>query len=90
MVHLFLFQGNLHVASVYAGSDCIELKGPQVMEELIILRRLIDLCFLFSKKSFPLFLELAGFSQEDVFIEEPKAGVSKYWSYLLSSPLIKM
>jgi hypothetical protein len=79
MVHLFLFQGNLHVASVYAGSDCIELKGPQVMEELIILRRLIDLCFLFSKKSFPVFLELAGFSQEDVFIEEPKAGVNKYW-----------
>jgi hypothetical protein len=49
------------------------------MEELIILRRLIDLCFLFSKKSFPVFLELAGFSQEDVFIEEPKAGVSKCW-----------
>ena len=48
------------------------------MEELIVLRRLIDLCFLFSKKPFPVFRELAGFSQEDVLIEEPKAGVSKY------------
>ncbi|VAH60560.1 unnamed protein product [Triticum turgidum subsp. durum] len=47
------------------------------MEELIVLRRLIDLCFLFSKKSFPVFLELAGFSQVDVLIEEPKAGILK-------------
>ncbi|KAK8451887.1 hypothetical protein SEVIR_5G022000v4 [Setaria viridis] len=47
------------------------------MEELIVLRRLIDLCFLFSKKPFPVFRELAGFSQEDVLIEEPKAGILK-------------
>jgi hypothetical protein len=63
---------------VYAGSDCIELEGPEIMEELIVLRRLIDLCYLFSKKPFPLLCELAGFIQEDVLIEEPKAGVSKY------------
>ncbi|XP_062197536.1 uncharacterized protein LOC133900411 isoform X2 [Phragmites australis] len=47
------------------------------MEELIVLRRLIDLCFLFSKKPFPVFCEIAGFSQEDVLIEEPKAGILK-------------
>ncbi|KAG2597214.1 uncharacterized protein LOC120706716 isoform X2 [Panicum virgatum] len=47
------------------------------MEELIVLRQLIDLCFLFSKKPFPVFRELAGFSQEDVLIEEPKAGILK-------------
>ncbi|KQK04120.1 hypothetical protein BRADI_2g11800v3 [Brachypodium distachyon] len=75
--YLMRRQGNLHVASVYAGSNCTELKGHEVMEELIVLRRLIDLCFLFSKKSFPVFLELAGFSQEDVLIEEPKAGILK-------------
>ena len=66
----------LPLASVYARSNCIELKGHEIMEEMIVLRRLIDMCFLFSKKPFPVFLELAGFSQEDVLIEEPKAGVS--------------
>ncbi|KAF8724377.1 hypothetical protein HU200_021409 [Digitaria exilis] len=75
--YLMRRQGNLHVASVYAGSNCIELKGPEIMEELIVLRRLIDLCFIFSKKPFPVFRELAGFSQEDVLIEEPKAGILK-------------
>ncbi|KAL5229086.1 hypothetical protein ABZP36_017351 [Zizania latifolia] len=75
--YLMRRQGNLHVASVYAGSNCTELKGPEIMEELIVLRRLIDLCFLFSKKQFPVFLELAGFSHEDVLIEEPKAGILK-------------
>lgn len=69
------FQGNLHVASVYAGSDCVELKGPEVLAELIRLLRLLNLCYLFSKRPFPIFLESAGYSPEDVLLQEPKAGV---------------
>ncbi|XP_058082155.1 uncharacterized protein LOC131230315 [Magnolia sinica] len=70
-------QGNLQVASVYAGSGCVQLKGPEIIAELIHLLRLLTLCMLFSKKPFPVFLDSAGFSQEDVLLQEPKAGLLK-------------
>lgn len=65
------------MASVYAGSNCKELHGHDIMLELIELRRLIDICYLFSKKPFPVFLELAGYVKEDALLQEPKAGVRK-------------
>ena len=68
-------QGNLQVASVYAGSDSVELKGPEMVEELNYYLRLLTLCMLFSKKPFPVFLESAGYSPEDVLLQKPKAGV---------------
>ncbi|XP_073106661.1 uncharacterized protein [Elaeis guineensis] len=72
-----LFQGNLQVARVYAGNNCTELKGREVMVELIHLLRLLNLCMWFSKNPFPVFLEYAGYSQEDVLLQEPKAGLLK-------------
>lgn len=68
-------QGNLQVASVYAGSGCVKLTGPEITAELVHLLRLLTFCMLFSKKPFPVFLESAGYSQEDVLLQEPKAGV---------------
>lgn len=70
-------QGNLAVASVYAGSDCVELKGDEIIVELYELLRLLTLCMLFSKKPFPVFLDSAGFTLDDVLIQKPKAGLLK-------------
>ncbi|PNY16851.1 lipase class 3 family protein [Trifolium pratense] len=70
-------QGNLAVASVYAGSDCVQLKGDEIIAELYELLRLLTLCMLFSKKPFPVFLDSAGFTLEDVLMQKPKAGLLK-------------
>ncbi|KAI3980145.1 hypothetical protein MKX01_033286 [Papaver californicum] len=70
-------QGHLHVASVFGGKDSIQLKGSGVLVELRLLVRLLTLCWHFSKKPFPLFLEETGFSEEDVLLQEPKAGILK-------------
>ncbi|KAK4586603.1 hypothetical protein RGQ29_023669 [Quercus rubra] len=70
-------QGNLHVASVYAGSNCIQLKGPEIVAELNKFLRLLTLCMYFSKKPFPVFLESAGYSHEDVLFQKPKAALLK-------------
>ncbi|KAI3997459.1 hypothetical protein MKX01_008066 [Papaver californicum] len=70
-------QGHLHVASVFGGKYSIQLKGSEVLVELRLLVRLLTLCWHFSKKPFPLFLEETGFSQEDVLLQEPKAGILK-------------
>ncbi|XP_022760603.1 uncharacterized protein LOC111306882 isoform X1 [Durio zibethinus] len=75
--YLMRRQGNLQVASVYAGNNCVELKGQEIKKELNNLLRLLTLCMLFSKKPFPVFLESAGYSQEYVLLHKPKAGLLK-------------
>lgn len=74
-------QGNLQVASVYAGCNSVQLKGPEIIAELYYYLRLLTLCILFSKKSFPIFLETAGYTQADVLLQKPKAGVCNCLKY---------
>lgn len=75
--HLFFpfLQGNQQVASVYAGEKSIELKGPEIIALLYHYLKLLTLCYLFSKKPFAVFLESTGYSQADVLLQKPKAGV---------------
>lgn len=68
-------QGNISVASIYAGSNCMQLGGPEILTKVNHLLRLLTLCMLFSKKPFPVFLESSGYSQEDVLLQKPKAAV---------------
>lgn len=70
-------QGLLHVDRVFGGEDSIELKGPEVADELRYYLHLLTLCWHFSKKPFPLFLEETGFAKDNVLIHEPKAGILK-------------
>ncbi|CAI9114441.1 OLC1v1015167C2 [Oldenlandia corymbosa var. corymbosa] len=70
-------QGNLHVGSVFGGKDSFELKGPDIAAELRHLLNLLILCWHFSKKPFPVFLEETGYSQDNVLLQEPKAGILK-------------
>lgn len=76
-------QGDLAVASVYGGSGCVELKGPQVVDELQELLRLLTLCMLFSKKPFSEFLDSAGFSLNRVLLHNPKAEVRTFFYMLV-------
>lgn len=75
--YLMRRQGDLQVASVYAGNVCVELKGPVILAELKYFLRLLTLCMFFSKKPFPVFLEYAGYSDADVLLQKPKAGLLK-------------
>ncbi|KAL8171307.1 hypothetical protein V2J09_023111 [Rumex salicifolius] len=75
--YLMRRQGYLQVASVYAGNDSVQLKGLEIVNELKYFLRLLTLCMLFSKKPFPIFLESAGFSEDDVLLQKPKAGLLK-------------
>ncbi|KAB2611131.1 hypothetical protein D8674_019163 [Pyrus ussuriensis x Pyrus communis] len=70
-------QGNLHVHGVFGGIDSQQLKGSQTIVELKYLLNLLTLCWHFSKKPFPLFLEETGYSEENVLLQEPKAGILK-------------
>jgi len=87
-VMVCILQGNLAVASVYAGSDSVQLKGDEIIVELYELLRLLTLCMLFSKKPFPVFLDSAGFSLDDVLIQKPKAGVCFVVIHSLSLSLL--
>ncbi|XP_073029199.1 uncharacterized protein [Primulina eburnea] len=70
-------QGNLQVASVFAGEDSVQLKGAETIDQLYYYLRLLTLCMLFSKKPFPVFLESAGFSEAHVLLQKPKAALLK-------------
>ncbi|XP_074571026.1 uncharacterized protein LOC141827634 [Curcuma longa] len=70
-------QGNLEVASVFAGNNCIELTGCEILAELTHMLSLLQLCFLFSKKPYRVLMQSAGFSEEDVIIKELKTGLLK-------------
>lgn len=70
-------QGHLHVSREFGGKDSLQLKGLEICAELKYLLNLLTLCWHFSKKPFPLFLEETGYSKEDVLLQEPKAGILK-------------
>ncbi|KAL6532492.1 hypothetical protein OROGR_014462 [Orobanche gracilis] len=75
--YLIRRQGNLQVASVYAGENSMQLKGPEVVDKLYYYLRLLTLCMLFSKKPFQVFLESAGLSEAHVLLQKHKAGILK-------------
>ncbi|KAL3618205.1 hypothetical protein CASFOL_038526 [Castilleja foliolosa] len=70
-------QGNLHASREFGGKDSLQLEGPEIAAELRYLLNLLTLCWHFSKKPFPLFLVETGYSQDDVILQEPKAGILK-------------
>ncbi|XP_057548325.1 uncharacterized protein LOC130826768 [Amaranthus tricolor] len=70
-------QGNLCVHDIFGGNDSVQLKGLEIAAELKYLLSLLTLCWHFSKKPFVLFLEETGYTDEDVLIQEPKAGILK-------------
>ncbi|KZV40625.1 hypothetical protein F511_23421 [Dorcoceras hygrometricum] len=70
-------QGNLQVASVYAGEESVQLKGAETIDHLYYYLKLLTLCMFFSKKPFPEFLESAGLSEAHVLLQKPKAALLK-------------
>ncbi|GAU32998.1 hypothetical protein TSUD_358650 [Trifolium subterraneum] len=70
-------QGNYHVDSIFCGKDSVQLKGSEITAELKHLLNLLTLCWHFSKKPFPLFLEETGYTDENVLLREAKAGILK-------------
>ncbi|KAE9595888.1 putative lipoprotein lipase [Lupinus albus] len=69
--------GNYNVDSVFGGKDSSQLKGSDIIAELKHLLNLLTLCWHFSKKPFPSFLEETGYTEENVLLQEPKAGILK-------------
>jgi hypothetical protein len=76
LFYISILQGNLQ--HEYAGSDCVQLCGCETLSELTELLRYLNLCFYFSKKPFPAFLEFGGYDQDSVLLHMPKARVRKY------------
>ncbi|XP_047180614.1 uncharacterized protein LOC124847218 isoform X2 [Vigna umbellata] len=70
-------QGNYQVDSEFCGKDSVQLKGSEITAELKYLLNLLTLCWHFSKKPFPLFLEETGYTEENVLLREAKAGILK-------------
>lgn len=69
---------------MYAGEKAVQLKGVDIIDQLYYYLRLLTLCMFFSKKPFPVFLETAGFTEANVLLQKPKAGVCDIVSVSLS------
>ncbi|KAI0510326.1 hypothetical protein KFK09_010927 [Dendrobium nobile] len=76
-IRLHMRKQGLQVASVFGGSNYIKLEGPELMDELIYLSRLLDLCIVFSKKPFSVFLKCSNYCPEDILFRKHKAGLLK-------------
>ncbi|XP_020232168.1 uncharacterized protein LOC109812587 [Cajanus cajan] len=70
-------QGNCQIDSVFCGNDSVQLKGSEITAELKYFLNLLTLCWHFSKKPFPLFLEETGYTEQNVLLREAKAGILK-------------
>ncbi|KAL2336419.1 hypothetical protein Fmac_010865 [Flemingia macrophylla] len=70
-------QGNCQIDTVFCGKDSVQLKGSEITAELKYFLNLLTLCWHFSKKPFPLFLEETGYTEENVLLREAKAGILK-------------
>ncbi|XP_068478161.1 uncharacterized protein [Phaseolus vulgaris] len=70
-------KGDYQVDSEFCGNDSVQLKGSEITAELKYLLKLLTLCWHFSKKPFPLFLEETGYDEENVLLREAKAGILK-------------
>ncbi|KAK8947311.1 hypothetical protein KSP39_PZI006412 [Platanthera zijinensis] len=73
---MFFFQG-LEVANVFTGSNCLKLQESELLDDLIFFSRLLDLCILFSKKPFSVFLKCSDCCPEDILFQKHKAELFK-------------
>lgn len=76
-IKLHMKKQGLQVASVFGRSSYIKLDGPELLDELIYFSRLLDLCVIFSKKSFSVFLKCSDYRPEDILFRKQKAGLLK-------------
>lgn len=72
-------QGQLNVASVFGADENQQLHGPAVLADMKELLSLLTICNHFSKKTFPQFLEVTGFTRDQVLLEEGRAGVRSHF-----------
>ena len=72
-----VLQGQLHVLGIYAGEGSTRLRDSETVVLLMELQRLIHRCYLFSKKSWAVFLRETGYLPEHVILRSIRAGVSK-------------